>query len=331
MIARLDSAYPPSPDTARAATAGGVRGWDGYISTAVYDGGSHFWLWHPWPREGFDYARLCGSTPIAYCSGWDNPVALKALAASWGVRLCLDVEGGIRADGPWVQAFLDASGAGLYGNYWVHSGRRAPFHVICASLGTGDPRSTWWDAKVARPPVPCGYQWWNTHTEFGVSVDRGNFDDWFAGIFSGDLGSLTGGVAPVSGQFQGMTHIEHVVLVGQDGHVHHGYRDAGAPGAGTAWSYEDLGAPTTGAADSAEFLCDAAVTLQVVRVRDPQGALWCRYAVLPGPWGAWSPLGNPLAQGAPAGPDGAPGLPGKDATTPTTGTIAGPLTVKLTA
>ena len=41
---------------------------------------------------------------------------------------CLDVEGGIRADGAWVQPWLDASGAGLYGNAPVFSGRRAAFY-----------------------------------------------------------------------------------------------------------------------------------------------------------------------------------------------------------
>ena len=190
MIAGLDSAFPPSPYAAKRAKAGGVSLWNGYLSTAKYDGGSHFGLYHPWPAEGFDYARLCGSTPIAFCSGWDNPVALKALAASLDVRLCLDIESGIRADGSWKQAWLDASGAGLYGNYGCHN-CRAAFHVLAAYPGSGDVKATWWSASV-RPATPCGWQWAGTHGEFGVSVDRGDYDDWFGGLHGGGGGTVTG-------------------------------------------------------------------------------------------------------------------------------------------
>jgi hypothetical protein len=178
MIVGFDSAFPPSPDTALAAKAAGVKLWSGYISTAPYDGGSHFNLYHPWPLEAFEYARLCGADPIAFCSGWDDPVALRQLAAAHRLKLCLDVEGGIRGNGPWVQAFLDP-------------GRRAAFYIVCAYLGAGDPGSTWWDAQVARPAGPCGYQWIGTHTEFGVSVDRGNYDDAFLSGFGASGGSMT--------------------------------------------------------------------------------------------------------------------------------------------
>jgi hypothetical protein len=155
--------------------------WSGYISSAPYDGNSHFNLFHPWPRAGFEIARSCGSTPIAFASGLDDPVALRSLAATWAVRLCLDVESGIRADGPWVQAWLDASGAGLYGNFGVHPNRRAAFHILAAYLGSGEPASTWWN-QTLRPKGPCGWQWIGSHPEFGMSVDRGDYDDWFAGL-----------------------------------------------------------------------------------------------------------------------------------------------------
>lgn len=180
MIVGLDSAFPPSPTTVLAAKRGGVGLWSGYISTAPYDGGSHYGLYHPWPREGFEYARLAGGTPIAFCSGWDSPGALKALATAWNVRLCLDVEGGIRADGPWKQPWLNASGAGVYGNDGCHINCSAPFHVRAAYPGVGDVRATW-GGPVPRPATPCGWQWAGTHPEFGVTVDRGDYDDWFGG------------------------------------------------------------------------------------------------------------------------------------------------------
>ena len=94
----------------------------------------------------------------------------------WNVRLCLDVEGGIRPDGPWVQPWLSASGAGLYGNAPVHGGRTAAFHVLAAYVA--DPQATW---SGAAPGTPCGWQWRGTHSEFGIGVDRGWYDDWFLG------------------------------------------------------------------------------------------------------------------------------------------------------
>lgn len=171
MIVGLDSAYAPSAAQALAAHSAGVRLWSGYLATR-----SGVALYHPWAQYDFENARLCGATPIAYASGWDDPVACRALAESWNVRLCLDVEGGIRADGPWVQPWLNASGGGLYGVAAVHANRQAAFHVL--AWYTANAGATW---AGTRPTAPCGWQWQNSHNEFGVTVDRGWFDDWFLG------------------------------------------------------------------------------------------------------------------------------------------------------
>jgi hypothetical protein len=147
-------------------------------------------LYHDWTRAEFEVARQCGSTPIAYCSGWDDPVACKAQAAAWNVLLCLDNEGGIRPDGAWAQPWLDASGAGVYGNAPVHR-LRAAFHVLAAYPSSGDPGGASWN-YTARPAGPCGWQWAGTHTEFGIGVDSTWFDDWFAGgTFGAGAGSIT--------------------------------------------------------------------------------------------------------------------------------------------
>jgi hypothetical protein len=173
MIIGLDSsASVPLRREAEAARAAGIRLWSGYLATR-----SGVRLYHPWAKADFDNARLCGATPIAYASGWDDPAACRALATTWNVRLCLDVEAGIRGDGDWVQRWLDASGAGLYGNLPVHKGRTARFHIL-AWYVQKDPQTTW---SGLRPAAPCGWQWQNTHTEFGASVDRGWYDDWFLG------------------------------------------------------------------------------------------------------------------------------------------------------
>jgi hypothetical protein len=176
----------PSAAQAKAAAAKGVALWSGYLATRPGVG-----LYSPWSQAGFENARLCGSTPIAFCSGWDSPGALKALAAAWNVRLCLDIESGIRPDGPWKQPWLDASGAGVYGNYGCHAGVRAAFHVLAAYPGSADVRATWWSA-TPRPATPCGWQWAGTHTEFGIGVDRGDYDDFFGGLHGGGGGTITG-------------------------------------------------------------------------------------------------------------------------------------------
>jgi len=67
--------------------------------------------------------------------------------------LCLDIESGIRGDGPWKQAWLDASGAGVYGNGPCHN-CRAAFHVLAAYPGSGDVRRD----LVAATPRPAGRQ-----------------------------------------------------------------------------------------------------------------------------------------------------------------------------
>jgi hypothetical protein len=174
MKVALDSATPPSVAQVQAAKAAGIAVWSGYLATR-----SGVRLFRPWTQAEFAVVKALPGIPIAYASGWDDPALCKAVAARWGVRLCLDVEGGIRGDGPWVQGWLDASGAGLYGTSGVHPGRRAAFHIAAWYL-TQDPRASW-PASWPRPASPCGWQWQNTHTEFGVGVDRCWFDDWFGG------------------------------------------------------------------------------------------------------------------------------------------------------
>lgn len=173
MIAAIDSsADGPTVESALAARAAGVRVWGGYLAT-----NAHVGLYAPWQRWQFDLARLCGGTPLAFCSGWDDPHTLRAFAAEWGVRLTLDVEPGIRGDGPWVPGFLEASGAGLYGLLAVHHWP-APFHIMADYPGS-DPGRVWLTGTT--PGTPLGWQWWGTHQEFGRSVDRLWLDDWFGG------------------------------------------------------------------------------------------------------------------------------------------------------
>jgi hypothetical protein len=180
MIQGLDSAGEPSAGQAQAAKAAGYGVWSGYIGTRPNTGV------RGWSQQGFENARLCGSMPIGYCSGYDDPGAIRQLAISWKVRLCLDCENGIRGlhdpDPSWVQPFLDASGAGLYGGAQIHQqGFRAPFYVLGAYPGSGDPWNASWIGPSPRPNAPCGWQWAGSHGAFGVTVDATVFDDWFGG------------------------------------------------------------------------------------------------------------------------------------------------------
>ena len=179
MIAGLDSSFDrPTPAQVAQASAAGVRVWGGYLATRPNVG-----LAAPWDLASFDAVRPLGGVPLAFCSGWDDPTALRTLAQQWAVRLCLDVEDRIRPDGTWVDPFLGASGAGLYGlnsplgSVHYHA---AAFHVGAYYPSSGDPGATWFGPRPA-DGAPCAWQWQDTHPEFGLSVDRGWYDDWFGG------------------------------------------------------------------------------------------------------------------------------------------------------
>jgi hypothetical protein len=179
MIAGLDSSFDrPTPAQAAAAFAAGVRLWGGYIGTRGGLG-----LASLWSQAEFQVVKDAGMTAIAYCSGFDDPAGVRAMAAAWGVLLGVDVEPGIRDDGPWVPGFLQATGAGLYGLASVHYdtgepiGRGAAWNVIANYPGF-DPGVTWVDG-LTPPAAPHGRQWEGTHTEFGLSVDRMWLDDSF--------------------------------------------------------------------------------------------------------------------------------------------------------
>lgn len=225
MIAGLDSSLDaPSANDALTARAAGVGMWNGYIATK-----SGVNLEAPWTQLAFENARLCGATPLAFCSGLDDPVALKALAQAWNVRLCLDCESGIRGPGPWVSAWLAASGAGLYGSVATVQAYDAPFKVAAEYPGF-DPGKTF---PYPSGSLPTGWQWEGTHSEFGRSVDRGWYDDWF-GLTQLAIG---GGKAMSGFQYNGTDHVFDLGTAGDvlwsrtqggaGGDVHRGYVSIG--------------------------------------------------------------------------------------------------------
>src|SRR5579859_2786874 len=178
MLEGRDSLTPPSAAVIQAAHGTGV--------IKIWSGG------FAGPGIAYDYSdaefKLIlggGLGSIAFCSGWADPLVMKARAAALGIVICLDVENGIRPDGDWVQGWLDASGAGLYGNAGVFVGRRAAFYILADYPRTGDPGGESWPSWVPRPSGLCGWQWAGTHLEFGINVDSTWFDDGFLGLFGG--------------------------------------------------------------------------------------------------------------------------------------------------
>jgi hypothetical protein len=247
MIAGLDSSFDvPSEAQLAQAKRHGVRMWSGYLQTKL-----HVNIGHAWKQAEFARVRAAGMASLAFCSGHDDPVACKNLAAAWGVRLCLDVEDGIRGDGPWVEAWLHRSGAGLYGNAPVFAGRQAPFYILAAYPGNNPARTWTSDPHHPRPNGPCGWQWQGTHNEFSCGVDRGWYDDWFATGHGGPGGnhwsSLGGSVERGPVAVQNLDGRLELLALDAQSHL----RDlAQAAPNGSWWSkWADLGPPPPPSAD----------------------------------------------------------------------------------
>lgn len=180
-----DSAYPPNASQCAQAKAGGIAGWAGYFKFGN-DG-----ILNGWALSDFQRVQQSGLRTLAYCSGWASPTVARSQSLTWDVEICLDVEGGIRGDGGWVQGWLDAAQSGLYGNWGCHAGRAAAFHVLAAYPTSGDPSDASWWAQSPRPAGLCGWQWAGSHSWAGITVDSSWFDDGIAnGLFGPGSGSI---------------------------------------------------------------------------------------------------------------------------------------------
>jgi hypothetical protein len=171
MIGALDSAYPPNDAQIAAAKAAGYAAWFGYFKFGN-DG-----ILNGWADADFQRVLAGGLETSAYWSGYADPLQVKARAAALGIRTRLDVEGGLRPNGDWVQGALDAAGSGLYGNGPVFPVRTALDYIIADYPGY-DPGATW-PSGLPRPNGPCGWQWQGSHAFAGISVDSNWLDDNF--------------------------------------------------------------------------------------------------------------------------------------------------------
>lgn len=186
MIRGLDSSFDrPTPVILAQARAAGVQVWGGYLVSrsdadvlaARNRGEGMFGLAAPWTVAELMDVLDAGLRCIAFCSGWDNPIAVGVKARVNGLLPCLDDEEGIRPVGGWEQAWLDDAQAGHYGGTGAHS-TRALFQIVADYPGF-DPELTW-PSWLPLPAGPVGWQWQGSHQEFGITVDSLWLDDWFA-------------------------------------------------------------------------------------------------------------------------------------------------------
>lgn len=183
-LAYRDSSWArPNADQAAAAFGAGVRVWGGYLAAVVppgprSQGGSN--LLTTWTQADFQVLQAAGIACLAFCSGWDDAAACRALARAWGVRPMLDVEDAIRGDGAWVDGWLVDSGAGLYGLCEVHY-HLAPAHIVARYPDVTVDAATW-DPECQAPGGLLGWQAQGSHTDpaTGLEVDGGWVDDGYA-------------------------------------------------------------------------------------------------------------------------------------------------------
>lgn len=171
MIPGLDSSSEPSASQIAQAYNAGVRVWGGYIGPGAY---------HDWSPATFEAVRGAGMGAVAFAFPQSDPGQMRAQAGGVGALLCLDNAIGdtpnpyAAANATWLATARQGGPAGMYGqpavlNYWKG---HYDFAIVCGSgnTSTNNPLGL---------SVPSGNQYWNTHTEFGMAVDRGWYDPWF--------------------------------------------------------------------------------------------------------------------------------------------------------
>lgn len=210
----LDSAYPPNAAQLATAKQYGYTAWFGYFAGPNI---LHGWADADFQRvlaAGFDTMAYCsgwadpvaektraaalgipitlddesgirslispsnaGLVPETYVSA--NRKIARANFPNGEARPVLEEVDGKLQVSDWVQPWLDASGAGQYGNEPVFAGVHASRYVFAAYPG-GTVTLTW-PTYYPRPADghPCAWQWQGTTTFAGIGVDVTNLDDDF--------------------------------------------------------------------------------------------------------------------------------------------------------
>jgi hypothetical protein len=197
-VHQLDSFGPPTDATLDQAKAAGVHSWPGYI------GGPEAAI--TWPRDAFDRIRAKGlRSPGIYVGLGSGPEAVslsqqRGIPAGEVIWHDVETQWSMSHDTPamaqaWV-ASVKAAGyqAGLYGTAAFVAQYGGFYDVVWAAGGAyyrNGPGGNPWPSTPMQvpgcvpPSRPSGVQWWATHDEFGIGVDRSIMDDHF-GVTTGD-------------------------------------------------------------------------------------------------------------------------------------------------
>lgn len=158
----LDSSTPPTDAALEQAAAAGIVAWAGYVSSPGHPVG--------WARADFDRVRRARLVPV-YVDLGSSPGTigskLVALGAQPGDNVVTDIESGgatLQAAGAWRAAVAaDGYRPWVYGSWATVNAAPAGFAVK-------------WGAAYGQAPATVRpgevVQFENTHTEFGMSVDR---------------------------------------------------------------------------------------------------------------------------------------------------------------
>jgi hypothetical protein len=192
-VQQLDSFSPPSDAMLDQAKAGGVDSWPGYI------GGPEAAT--IWPPDAFARIRAKGLRAAGIYVGLGSGAEAIAFAQARGIPrgevVWHDVEtqwsmshenaGEVES---WVSAVRGAGYlAGLYGTAAFVNTWGEGYDCVWAAGGSyyrsGPGANAWPVTPMSVPDCipnrhPCGVQWWATHDEFGIGVDRSIMDPEFA-------------------------------------------------------------------------------------------------------------------------------------------------------
>lgn len=224
----FDSAYPPTVSQIQAAKAAGISAWSGYFPGPGILNGWSEQNFHDVMNGGLGTSAYCSgwADPVAmetqrvswgvpriilddesgirsvathtqfeFSAGENRRLARSMMHTVGGlIRPVLEQKNGVWTVSSWVQPWLNASGAGQYGNEPVFAGVVASCYVFAAYPG-GDPGLSW-PTYYPRPSGgPCGWQFQGTHSFSGIGVDSTHYDDdfWAFGPKPGEEEMLTVG------------------------------------------------------------------------------------------------------------------------------------------
>lgn len=159
---RIDSAFGPTLEQAKAFATDGIKEYGLYVSGAR--------VYHASSKQDFDVLRAAGLKPVFIHTGWDGNEAVqgaRACGAVPGDKVALDVEAGWNDN---------------YSQDWAHTVKGAGFKTELYGLDSeigahGQVFDDTWVARYTYPQVPVplanqAIQYENSHVEHGVNVDK---------------------------------------------------------------------------------------------------------------------------------------------------------------